>query len=275
MSPSFVLPHRRRFYTSSGAGGPHQAAEVRGMELKGRVALVTGAGVRLGRAIALELAAGGAALAIHYGSSAEQAADVVAAIRAAGGGADAFQLDLEATAALPGLVDQVLGQFGRLDVLVNNAAIFPHTPFDTTTEAGWDRVMAINLKAPFFLAQAAARPMRAQGAGKIVNLADISAERPWSGYLPYCISKAGIVALTRGLARALAPSIQVTAVAPGAILFPENTPDEEKERLLRAIPLGRQGDPQDIARTVRFLIEGSDYMTGAVVPVDGGRSIAG
>jgi pteridine reductase len=136
-------------------------------------------------------------------------------------------------------------------------------------------VIAINLKAPFFLAQAAARPMQAQGAGKIVNLADISAERPWSGYLPYCISKAGIVTLTRGLARALAPSIQVNAVAPGAILFPEHTSADEKERLLRSVPLGREGDPQDIARTVRFLIEGSDYITGVVLPVDGGRAVAG
>lgn len=245
------------------------------MELKGRVTLVTGAGVRLGRAIALELATAGATVAVHCASSADEAAEVVAAIQSAGGQADSFRLDLSETAALPVLVDQVMHQFGRLDVLVNNAAIFPRTPFETATEADWDRVMAINLKAPFFLAQAAARPMRAQGAGKIVNLADISAERPWSGYLPYCISKAGIVALTRGLARALAPNIQVTAVAPGAILFPENTSLEEKERLLRAVPLGREGDPSDIARTVRFLIEGSDYITGVVLPVDGGRSVAG
>jgi NAD(P)-dependent dehydrogenase (short-subunit alcohol dehydrogenase family) len=245
------------------------------MELKERVVLVTGAGVRLGRTIVLELAAAGAAVAVHYGSSRNEASGAVAAIRADGGDAEAFRLDLSETAALPGLVEQVLRRFGRLDVLVNNAAIFPHTPFDTVSEADWDRVMAVNLKAPFFLAQAAARPMRAQGAGKIINLADISAERPWSGYLPYCISKAGIVTLTRGLARALAPSIQVNAVAPGAILFPEHTSADEKERLLRSVPLGREGDPQDIARTVRFLIEGSDYITGVVLPVDGGRAVAG
>jgi NAD(P)-dependent dehydrogenase (short-subunit alcohol dehydrogenase family) len=245
------------------------------MELQGRVALVTGAGVRLGRAIALELAAGGASIAVHHHSSAEAAAEVVAAIRERGGEAEPFRLDLAQTATLPELVESVLARFGRLDVLVNNAAIFPHTPFLEATEADWDRVMGLNLKAPFFLAQAAARPMLAQGAGKIVNLADISAERPWAGYLPYCISKAGIVALTRGLAKALAPSIQVTAVAPGAILFPEGTPPEEKEKLLRQVPLGREGDPTDIARTVRFLIEGSDYITGVVVPVDGGRSVAG
>src|SRR5205823_7162950 len=126
----------------------------------------------------------------------------VGAIREQGGDAEAFRQDLAETSALPGLVDQVLARFGRLDILVNNAGIFPRTPFGSVSEADWDRVIAVNLKAPFFLAQAAARPMQAQGAGKIVNLADISAERPWAGYLPYCISKAGIVTLTRGLARA-------------------------------------------------------------------------
>ena len=135
--------------------------------------------------------------------------------------------------------------------------------------------MALNLKAPFFLAQAAARPMRAQGAGKIVNLADIAAERPWPGYLPYCISKAGIVALTRGLARALAPQIQVNADAPGTVLFPESMPKEERERLLQPVPLQREGKDTDVARAVRFLLEGSDYITGVVLPVDGGRSVAG
>jgi NAD(P)-dependent dehydrogenase (short-subunit alcohol dehydrogenase family) len=245
------------------------------MELQNRVALVTGGGVRLGRAISLELAAAGAAVAVHHHRSADGARAVVAAIRAAGGRAGAFGLDLSRTAELPSLVDRVLASFGRLDVLVNNAGIFPRTPFLDTAEQDWDTVMAVNLKAPFFLAQAVARPMLAQGAGKIVNLADISAERPWPGYIPYCISKAGIVALTRGLARALAPTIQVAAVAPGTVQFPEAMPQEERERLLRQVPLGREGDPADIARTVRFLIEGSDYITGVVVPVDGGRSVVG
>jgi NAD(P)-dependent dehydrogenase (short-subunit alcohol dehydrogenase family) len=245
------------------------------MELKGRVALVTGAGVRLGRAIALELASAGAKLAVHYRASAEEAQAVVEAIRQGGGEAETFRLDLAQTQALPELMERVLGRFGRLDALVNNAAIFPRTPFGGVTEADWDRVMAVNLKAPFFLAQAAAAPMQAQGAGKIINLAYISAERPWPGYLPYCISKAGIVALTRGLARALAPAVQVAAVAPGAAQFPEEMPAEEREQLLKAVPLGREGEPSDVARTVRFLIEGSDYITGVVLPVDGGRSVAG
>jgi pteridine reductase len=231
--------------------------------------------VRLGRAIAMELATAGASVAVHYRGSAEAADSVVQSIQQAGGEAEAFRLDLGDTAALPGLVDSVLARFGRLDALVNNAAIFPRTPFGSVTEADWDRVIAVNLKAPFFLAQAAARPMQAQGAGKIVNLADVSAERPWSGYLPYCISKAGIVALTRGLAKALAPQVQVTAVAPGAILFPEAMPAEERHRLLKAVPLGREGDAADVARTVRFLIEGSDYITGTVLPIDGGRSVSG
>jgi pteridine reductase len=271
-----MVPKWRAFHTPGrGAGGGGSVAEERGMELKGRVALVTGGAARLGRAIALELAAAGARVAVHYHGSAESAAAVAESIRQAGGEADAFRLDLGETAALPGLVEAVVARFGRLDALVNNAAIFPRTPFDSVTEADWDRVMAVNLKATFFLAQAAARAMQAQGAGKIVNLADISAERPWSSYLPYCISKAGVVALTRGLAKALAPAVQVVAVAPGAVLFPDAMPAEERERLLKSIPLGHEGNAADVARTVRFLIEGSDYITGVVLPVDGGRSVAG
>jgi NAD(P)-dependent dehydrogenase (short-subunit alcohol dehydrogenase family) len=245
------------------------------MTLPGRVALITGGGVRVGRAIARELAAGGARVAVHYHASAEDAASVVAEIRAAGAQADSFRLDLGRIGDLPGLIERVTAAFGRLDILINNAAIFPRTPFDEVTEADWDRVMALNLKAPFFLAQAAARVMRAQGAGKIINLADIAAERPWPGYLPYSLSKAGIVALTRGLARALAPQIQVNAVAPGTVLFPEGMPEDEREILLKPVPLQREGDPTDVARAVRFLVEGSDYITGVVLPVDGGRSVVG
>jgi NAD(P)-dependent dehydrogenase (short-subunit alcohol dehydrogenase family) len=245
------------------------------MNLHGRVALVTGGGVRLGRAIVRELAAAGARVGIHYHASAEGARSVAAEIRAAGGQAEPFELDLGRIAELPGLVERVVAAFGRLDILINNAAIFPRTPFDEVTEADWDGVMALNLKAPFFLSQAAARVMRAQGAGKIVNLADIAAERPWPGYLPYCLSKAGVVAMTRGLARALAPAIQVNAVAPGTVLFPEAMSQEERERLLRQVPLQREGSAADVARTVRFLIEGSDYITGVVLPVDGGRSVVG
>lgn len=245
------------------------------MNLSGRVALVTGGGVRLGRATALELAAAGARVAVHYHGSAEEAASVAAEIRAAGGQAELFGLDLSRTAELRGLIERVADAFGRLDVLVNNAAIFPRTPFEQVTEADWDGVMALNLKAPFFLCQAAAAVMRAQGAGKIINLADISAERPWPGYLPYCLSKAGIVALTRGLARALAPQIQVNAVAPGTVMFPEGMPEEEREKLLKPVPLQREGDAIDVARTIRFLLEASDYVTGVVLPVDGGRSVVG
>jgi NAD(P)-dependent dehydrogenase (short-subunit alcohol dehydrogenase family) len=245
------------------------------MNLSGRVALVTGGGVRLGRETALELAAAGARVAIHYHASTEAAEAVAAEIRAAGGHAELFGLDLSRIAELPGLIERVVAAFGCLDVLVNNAAIFPRTPFEQVTEAEWDGVMAINLKAPFFLSQAAARAMQAQGTGKIINLADISAERPWPGYLPYCLSKAGIVALTRGLARALAPKIQVNAVAPGTVLFPEGMPEEEREKLLKAVPLQRAGDATDVARTIRFLLEASDYVTGVVIPVDGGRSVAG
>jgi pteridine reductase len=243
------------------------------MLLTGRAALVTGGAVRVGRAIAGAVAARGAAVVIHYRSSRAEAEGLVAEIEAAGGRAAAVAADLERPEAVRELAGVAEAAFGRIDVLVNNAAIFPSAPFLEVTEAEWDRTLATNLKAPFLLAQALAPGMLARGAGKIVNLADVAAFRPWPSYLPYSVSKAGLVALTQGLARALAPRIQVNAIAPGAILFPEEWDAARREKLLAQVPMGRAGDPEDIARTVLYLIEATDYVTGAVIPVDGGRSL--
>lgn len=244
------------------------------MQLEGSVALVTGGAVRVGRAIALALAGRGATVAISYHASAEAAREVVATIEAGGGQAAAFPADLARVPEVIQLVESVLARFGRLDLLVNNAAVFPRTPLATVTEAEWDHTLAVNLKGAFFCAQQAARAMQRQGAGKIVNLADISAFRPWANYLPYCISKAGIVALTQGLAKALAPVVQVNAVAPGTVLFPEGYCEEQRAKVRAAIPLGHEGSPEDVARTVLFLLEGPDFITGTTLPVDGGRLIA-
>jgi NAD(P)-dependent dehydrogenase (short-subunit alcohol dehydrogenase family) len=243
------------------------------MELQGRVALVTGGAVRLGGAISRACARQGARVVVHYRSSRAEAEALVREIGANGGQAAALRADLEEPEGVRELARAAETALGRVDVLVNNAAIFPRAPFLEVTDAEWDQTLATNLKAPFLLAQALAPGMLDRGEGKIINLADVAAFRPWPNYLPYSISKAGIVALTQGLARALAPAVQVNAIAPGAILFPEGWDSQQQERLLSQIPLGRTGDPEDIARTVLYLIEGSDYVTGAVIPVDGGRSL--
>ena len=159
-------------------------------------------------------------------------------------------------------------RLGRLDVLVNNAALFFRTPVLTTTPAQFDRLLAVNLRAPFFLRQAAARAMGRRG-GRIVNIADVGAVRAWPGYMPYGISKAGVLMLTRGLAVALAPRIQVNAVAPGVVLLPEGFPRESGRRLAARIPMGRHGRPDDVAPAVRFFATCSDYITGQVLFVDG------
>ncbi|HOM82182.1 MAG: 3-oxoacyl-ACP reductase FabG [Armatimonadetes bacterium] len=244
------------------------------MELKGKVALVTGGAVRVGRAISLALSEAGASVAVNYHHSEEAAREVVALITARGGNAEAFQADVSVAADVDRMFDGVLERFGRLDVLVNNAAIFPRTPFTTVTEAEWDQVLDINLKGSFLCALRAGREMLQRDGGKIVNIADVSAYRPWPSYIPYCVSKAGVIALTQGLAKALAPKVQVNAVAPGTVLFPESYSEEQRQRAVQPIPMGREGSPEDVARTVLFLIEGSDFITGAVIPVDGGRLIA-
>jgi NAD(P)-dependent dehydrogenase (short-subunit alcohol dehydrogenase family) len=243
------------------------------MKLAGRTALVTGAARRIGRAIAEDLASTGARVAVCYSTSAGEAEAVVAGIRARGGTAEAFAADLADPHAAERLAAAVTAGLGPVDVLVNNASVFFRTPIDTVGAAEWDAVMTVNLKTPYLLALTLGRAMRARGAGKIVNLADIAAERPYVGYLPYSISKAGIVALTRGLARELAPAVQVNCVAPGPVLEAVDATPAATAAILRRTPLGRLGAASDVAAAVRFLIEGSDFVTGTTVVVDGGRAL--
>ncbi len=243
------------------------------MNLDGRVALVTGGARRLGRAIAEGLAARGARVAVHYRRSADEAAAVVDGIHAGGGKAAAFAADLASLDDTERLAAAVSGRFGGVDVLVNNASVFYPTPVATLAVHDWQQVLAVNLTAPFVLALRLGTAMRARGAGKIVNIGDSDADRPYRDYLPYAVSKSGIVALTRGLAKALAPEVQVNCVAPGPILMPEGATDDERARVLRRTPLRRFGDPGDVAKAVLFLIEEGDFVTGATIPVDGGRAI--
>lgn len=245
------------------------------MDLRNKVALVTGAGgARLGRALALALASRGAAVAVHYRQNAAGAAEVVAEIESQGGRAASFRADLRSADEIRALVAAVVERLGGLDVLVNNASSFDRVRFEDSTEADWDLALDTNLRAPALLARAAAPHLSARGLGKIVNLTDVAALRPWPEHLPYCVSKAGLNALTAGLARALAPRVLVNAVALGPVLMPDGTPREALDRATRHVPLGRTGAPADAVAAVLFLLEGSDYVTGAVIPVDGGRSVA-
>lgn len=244
------------------------------MILQGRVALVTGGAVRVGQQIALALAKRHAHVVITYRSSKQAAQQTVAQLRHHGVGAEAIQADQAKAADVRRVMAHIQKRFGQLDVLVNSAAIFERTPFESLTEAQWDRHLDTNLKGPFLCSVAAGRLMLRKGGGKIINIADWAGERPYKNYLPYCISKAGVIALTKALAKELAPKIQVIAIAPGPILPPpEMTPAERKTAVAR-LPLGRWGSPQDIANAALFALEGTDFMTGTTIYVDGGRSIA-
>ena len=242
--------------------------------LTDKVALITGGSRRLGAATARTLHARGMRLVIHYRDSADEAEALRAELCALR--PDSVLLirgDLSEIAKVKNLVREAASSMGGLHALINNAALFFPTPIRSATEDEWDALMHTNLKAPFFLAQAAA-PYLARDGGCIVNIADIYADRPLEDHPIYNASKAGVVSLTRSLARDLAPEIRVNAVAPGAILWPEHGMDElSKQRLISRIPLRQAGDPDDIARTVMFLIADAPYITGQVIAVDGGRTV--
>ncbi len=243
------------------------------MVLKDKVAIVTGAGRRVGKAIALALAERGAALAVHYRRSEAEASEVVRQIEGRGGKSRSFRADLEKVADIEKMVGEVLEAFGRIDVLVNSASIFFKKPLEELNERDWDLTINTNLKAPLFLSKLCGGAMRRQGAGKIVNIGDWAGIRPYKDYLPYTVSKSGIIGLTRALAKALAPEVQVNCVAPGPVLPPEDYDQEELERLRQATLTKKLGSPQDVARAVLFFCEGTDFATGATLLVDGGRLI--
>jgi pteridine reductase len=242
------------------------------MDIEGKVALVTGAAKRLGRGIALALAERGAELAVHYRTSEREAQEVLALAKKMGGKPVAVQADLSAPVEIAEMVQDVMQAFGRIDVLVNSAAIFYRTPFATLSEADWDRFLTVNLKAPFLLCRQIGEIMCRQGRGKIINLADIAGAKVWAEFIPYSVSKAGMIALTKGLAKALAPAVQVNAIAPGTVLLPDDSAREEQARAVERVPLRRLGSIDDIARAVLYLIE-SDFVTGEVLTVDGGQRL--
>ena len=236
-----------------------------------RLALVTGAGHRVGRAIAVGLAGRGFDIAVHYNASAAPAAETADTVRRVGVRAETFAADLTAKQAPAALVDEVSARMGAIDVLVNSAAVMMRTPLDAVTIAEWDAMFALNLRAPFFLSLAAASTMRDRG-GVIINIADLAAFETWPAYVPHGITKAGVVQMTRALARVLAPAVRVNAIAPGAVLLPENWTEGDAAKLADSTPLGRIGSPDDVVQAVLYLCE-AGYVTGETLIVDGGRHV--
>ena len=238
------------------------------------VALVTGAARRIGAAIARRLHADGFDIALHFHRSAVEAQTLATELeRARSGSVLLLQAELSELDRLPELVANTVGRFGRLDALVNNASAFFPTPLGSTTPAQWDALFAANVRAPFFLAQAAAPHLRASH-GAIVNLADIHGERPLRDHAVYGMGKAALLHMTQALALELAPQVRVNAVSPGAILWPEGGKDDiERTELLARTPLARTGSPEEIAEAVRWLLRDATYTTGQVIRVDGGRML--
>jgi pteridine reductase len=234
------------------------------------VALVTGAGRRLGRAVALRLARDGADIVVHYRASEREARDAVAEVEKLGRRAVAIAADLNQLAQIKNLFAATAKAFGRLDILVNSAATFVETAFAKTTEENWHASLDSNLKAPFFCSQAAAPLLKATH-GVIINFADVGGILGWPGFIPHSISKAGVIMLTRTLAKALAPEIRVNAIAPGTITMPGDPPKWERD-FIQLAPLRRTGTPADIADAVSFLVN-AKFVTGHVLVVDGGRSL--
>lgn len=237
--------------------------------LGGRVALVTGAAKRIGRSIALRLANDGADVVVNYRSSREEAESTVREIEAMGRRAVAMQADVSRRDEVQKMFAEIETKFARLDILVNNAGKFFAAKFEELTEAQWDDILNANLKSQFLCAQAAAPLMKRQGRGKIINLSSLGGLLAWPGYTHYCVSKAGVIMLTRCLASALGPEILVNSVAPGTIQFPGEAPDEE---YIRRVPLHRTGTGDDIADAVAYLAT-ADFVTGQIIAVDGGRML--
>jgi pteridine reductase len=244
------------------------------MDIEDKIALVTGGAQRIGAQIVRTLHAAGMKVAIHYNASAAGAERLAAELNAVRpGSAVTVRGDLDDLGSAPELVAAVEARFGRLDALVNNASRFYPTPLDTATAAQWDELMGSNLRAPFFLAQAAAPLLRA-AAGCIVNLVDVHAQRPLKDHPIYCMAKAANAMMVMSLARELGPAVRVNGVAPGAILWPDRElSDAAKQEILDRTALKRTGAMEDVARAVLFLVRDADYVTGQILAVDGGRTI--
>jgi pteridine reductase len=243
------------------------------MELAGKTALVTGGAVRVGRAISLALAGEGMRLVVHYNSSSEAAEELCREIRDGGGEAVTVGGDLARAEEVRRVAHAAEGAFGGVDVLVNNASVFPPERLEETDEALWDHTLAVNLRAPFFLIKYLAPTLRARR-GVVINLCDLAGLQPWAAYAAHGISKAALAHLTKVAARSLAPEVRVAGIAPGAVLPPESMIAEELDAIARSTPLKRLGSADDVVGALLYLLR-ADFVTGEVMVVDGGRILRG
>lgn len=244
------------------------------MKISGKVALVTGGAKRIGREMAIGLARRGCHVAITYRASRAEALATLKEIEERRVRGFAVKVDQRDPREVRQAVRRVLSTFQRIDILVNNASSFYPTPYEEVTPGQWQDLIQTNLSGPWWFAKEIGPIMKRQGRGKIVNIADVAAYAPWPNFLPYCAAKGGLITLTLGLAKVLAPQVQVNAIAPGPILFPPGISAQEKRQALRRTLLKRAGSPQDILQALLFFVEGSDFVTGAILPVDGGRLLA-
>lgn len=238
-----------------------------------RIALVTGGARRVGRAIVVELARVGFEVLFTYHQSQAEATKVLAALQYKGWPGEAIAADLTDPDAVANVAEQVRRKHGRLDVLVNNAALYLPGSLAEYDPAQAQRMWALNVQAPLLLCQKLADLLR-QSRGHVINMCDLLAEKPWPAYLAYCATKAALANATLSLARALAPEVTVNGIAPGVVDWPDHFPHEDREKYLKRVPLARAGTPQDVANLVRFLVQEGSYITGQIIRLDGGRSIS-
>lgn len=243
------------------------------MEIEGKVALVTGSAKRVGKAIALALAAKGAKVMVHYRNSRKEARQTVQEIQSLGVEASALRAELSSFSNCKKMIALTLKKFGGIHILVNSASLYQMTPLTKIGPKEWNAAIHTNLQSAFVLSKEAGKAMLKQKQGKIIHIIDSDVAKPYKHYLPYLVSKSGLVGLTYALAIELAPHIQVNAISPGPVLLPQVWGAKEKRKIIAETPLQRIGSPQDIANAVLFCIEGTDFMTGAVIPVDGGQHI--
>ena len=243
------------------------------MNIAGTVAVITGSARRLGRHMAVSLAAEGADIVVNYRTSVADAEETARLVRETGRRAVAVQADVSKSADVQRLLDTTMAELGRADILIANASTFHRTPIESIRDEDWDDLLDNNLRAAFLTGRTFGLSMRANTGGAIVMLADTAGMRPWLGYTPYSVAKAGVIALTRALARELAPAVRVNAIAPGPMLFPDGYDEASKQREIDRTVLKRAGEPKHISDAVVALVR-NDYITGALLPVDGGRSLA-
>ena len=243
------------------------------MDLNGKIALVTGGAKRLGKTIVHALAERGCQVVVHYHTSQTEAEETLNELHTSGHEAIVLQADITKEADVENMIKQAVERFGRIDVLVNNAAVFYRTPIDTVTFDDWEQIINVNLTGTFLCAHKIGLRMREWGWGHIINMADVAGQRPWADYIPYSVSKACVLTFSQGLAMELAPKVMVNAVVPGPMLFQDDTPKKVQQREIEKTLVKHAGTPEEVAKLVVFVAE-SDFSTGSVFSVDGGRSLA-